>query len=385
MPGSWFGASELELDDIYLGLHGGDPLLMKKPAFDAMCIRLRAATPERTRLYFGVQTNGMLIDAEWIDLFEKQKVGIGISLDGPAAVNDRAWIDKKGRGSHARVLQGLRIAQEAARAGRIPQPGCVCVIDPDQDPAEIYDHLIGELGFLLPREGHDTRMQIDAGKWRGFMRRLVPHWTDPATSTVPMRILSEPLKGMISDGGAAWRDIWIANRHNVITVTSDGELGPDDNLKGQDPRFQETGMSVFGTTLGDFVESPLWQGIVTGIDQLPQRGCDWRRVCGGGDVFNRYSRAHGFSRESVFCDALDEMHLELARYAVGHGILAEEIAERLSRPRSCRASNLAETRHDARDGTNEREIALNQADAFVAGHGAGAEIALLSRPAEALT
>ncbi|MDO5368911.1 radical SAM protein [Paracoccus sp. (in: a-proteobacteria)] len=382
------GARELELDDIYLGLHGGEPLLMKKPAFDAMCSRLKAAMPERTRLYLGVQTNGMLIDAEWIDLFEKHEVGIGISLDGPAAVNDRARIDKKGRGSHARVLQGLRIAQEAARAGRIAQPGCLCVIDPDQDPAEVYDHLIGELGFasvsfLLPREGHDTGMRIDAGKWRGFMRRLVAHWTDPATPTVPMRILSEPLKGMISDEGAAWRDMRIANRHNVITVTSDGELGPDDNLKGQDPRFQETGMSVFDTTLGEFIESPLWQGIVTGIDQLPQRcrGCDWRRVCGGGDVFNRYSRAHGFSRESVFCDALDEMHLELARYAAGHGILADEIAERLSRPPSFRASNLAEARHDARDVSNERRMGLNRTDAPVAGHVAEEESALLLRPA----
>jgi uncharacterized protein len=336
------GARQLELDDIFLGLHGGEPLLMKKPAFDAMCTRLRRDLPERTLLHFGMQTNGMLIDDGWIDLFEKHGVSIGISLDGPARINDRARLDKKGNGSHARVLKGLRVAQKAAEAGRIPRPGCLCVIDVEEDPAEIYDHLIGDLGFasldfLLPREGHDTAMAIEPAKWRAYMRRLVAHWTDPATPTVPLRILSEPLKGMISDEGAEWRDMRIANRHNIITVTSDGELGPDDNLKGQDPAFQATGMSVFDTSLCDFVASPLWQGIVSGMEALPERcrGCDWRRICGGGEVFNRYGRDKGFVRESVFCDALDEMHLALARYAAGHGIPVGEIGARLATGRSC--------------------------------------------------
>lgn len=343
------GAAELELDDVHLGLHGGEPLLMKKHAFDAMCSKLRAAMPPRTRLYLGVQTNGILIDEGWIDLFEKHDVGVGISLDGPAAINDRARVDHKGRGSHAAVVRGLRVAQKAAEAGRIGRPGCLCVIDPSQDPAAIYDHLIGELGFasldfLLPREGHDTAMAIDAEQWRAYMRRLVAHWTDPATPTVPLRILSEPLKGLISDEGAEWRDLRIASRHNIVTVTSDGELGPDDNLKGQDPRFQATGMSIFDTSLRAFIASALWQEIIEGADTLPERcrGCDWRRVCGAGEMFNRYGRDTGFERESIFCDALDEMHLELARYAVGHGIPAEEVATRLAQDRTHRSRNLVD-------------------------------------------
>jgi len=331
------GARELELDDIFLGLHGGEPLLMKKPAFDAMCSRLRQGLPDHTRLYLGVQTNGMLIDDDWIDLFQKHGVSVGISLDGPAAINDKARIDKKGNGSHARVIKGLRIAQQAAREGRIAAPGCLCVIDPDQEPETIFDHLIGELGFasldfLLPREGHDTTMPIDAAKWRSFMRRLVAHWTDPATPDVHMRILSEPLTGMIADEGVAWRDMRLGNRHNIITVTSDGELGPDDNLKGPDLRFQETGMTVANTSLRDFVSSPLWKEIVRGADTIPARcaNCDWQRICGGGEIFNRYGRASGFNRESVFCDALDEAYLALAQYAVDHGIPTSEIATRLS-------------------------------------------------------
>ena len=57
------------------------------------------------------------------------------------------------------------------------------------------------------------------------------------------------------------------------------------------------------------------------------------RLCRG-DVFNRYGRKTGFARESVFCDALEEMHLTLAQYAAANGIPAEEMARRLSGERT---------------------------------------------------
>lgn len=105
-------------------------------------------------------------------------------------------------------------------------------------------------------------------------------------------------------------------------MTSRGDHEPDDNLKGQCPRFEDTGTSVFNTSLRGFIASPLWQEIVVGADSIPARcrGCDWRRDCAGGGCFNLYGKATGFSRESLFCDALDEMHLDLAQYARRHGI-----------------------------------------------------------------
>jgi hypothetical protein len=41
----------------------------------------------------GMTTNGVLIDAEWVDLFKRHGVQITLSIDGPKNVRDKAaWI-----------------------------------------------------------------------------------------------------------------------------------------------------------------------------------------------------------------------------------------------------------------------------------------------------
>ncbi|MGG2362318.1 hypothetical protein ACE4Z5_25580, partial [Salmonella enterica] len=38
-----------------------------------------------------IQTNGVLIEDRHVELFRRYKVDIGISLDGPGALNDARW------------------------------------------------------------------------------------------------------------------------------------------------------------------------------------------------------------------------------------------------------------------------------------------------------
>lgn len=343
----WIGEAceDMGLDAVHIGLHGGEPLLMKKHAFDAMCTKLRASVPPGVRLTLGMQTNGVLIDPEWIEIFVRHDIFVGFSIDGPKAINDAARVDHKGRGSYDKVIAGLRLVQAAAREGRMPRPGALCVTDPSLDPAMIYDHLVGELdmagiNFLFPREGHDETV-IDGPEWRRYMRDLITHWVRPETRTMRMRILSEPLQALISDDGAERQDVANAQDHAIVTISSDGDLGPDDNIKPLDPRFQDWGMTIFETSYQDFLASPEWQELVDANERVPEkcRSCDWQRSCGSGQLFNRYGRGRGFDNESVFCEAIDEIHLRLTEYAVSHGIPLEGIARRLAEPR----------RHEPRD------------------------------------
>jgi uncharacterized protein len=333
---------ELDIDDINIGFHGGEPLLMKKQAFDEMCLKLTNCGTDKTKVSLGIQTNAVLIDEDWISLFEKHGVDVGISIDGPKYFHDLARVDHKGHGSYNRVVNGLRLLQKAAGEGRIAAPGALMVINTDLDPAEAYDHIVTDLGipslnFLFPREGNDTKMVIDPSVWRPYMRKLIDHWTKEDTDKVGIRHLSEPLKALLSEKGAEWNDEGNANLHNVITITSDGELGPDDNLKPLDPKFQYTGQTIFNISFAEFLASDLWQDIIAGNALLPQKCqiCQWQRICGGGIPFNRYSKVDGFARESVFCEALDETYLRLTEYCVAHGVTLDEISERLSKPVTC--------------------------------------------------
>ena len=75
-------ARDQGLQAITLIFHGGEPLLMSRPRFAEIS-----------------QANGVLVDADWIDLFERYRVSVGVSLDGARAANDQHRLDQKGRSS----------------------------------------------------------------------------------------------------------------------------------------------------------------------------------------------------------------------------------------------------------------------------------------------
>jgi uncharacterized protein len=62
-------------------LHGGEPLLLGRAKVEKL---LKVVFAERQQT--GLQTNGLLIDSEWIDMFLKYNTSIGISLDGDTAL-----------------------------------------------------------------------------------------------------------------------------------------------------------------------------------------------------------------------------------------------------------------------------------------------------------
>jgi uncharacterized protein len=68
-------------------LFGGEPLLMPLPDLEKLWDWGLKRFAENS-----IQTNGVLITDEHIRLFEKYQVRVGISLDGPAELNDARWV-----------------------------------------------------------------------------------------------------------------------------------------------------------------------------------------------------------------------------------------------------------------------------------------------------
>lgn len=281
----------------------------------------------------------MLVDDGWIDLFARHDVGVGVSLDGTKAVHDRNRPDHKGRGSYDATVRGLRRLQAAAAQGRIGGVGALCFADLDGDGVATFRHLIEDLGlrsidFLLPHEGWDGAYGARGPEWRAYFDRLLDYWLDECPHQPRVRLFSGSLMAMVSDEGAAVADGARARRHNVISITSDGGLGPDDNLRPGAPEFSDTGMTIFDTSLRGFLASPFFQAIVAAAGSVPAacERCAWLRPCRSGELFNRFSRSEGFARESAFCAALETIHERLARYVLANGVEAEALATRLGAP-----------------------------------------------------
>ena len=68
----------------------------------------------RTQRAIGVerlQTNGVLLDKDWCQLFHTYNFLIGVSLDGPEDVNDLYRVNKGAQGTWRKVMQGIEVMQ----------------------------------------------------------------------------------------------------------------------------------------------------------------------------------------------------------------------------------------------------------------------------------
>ena len=106
---------------------GGEPLLVPD-VVEAIVERARRLGVTR----ISVQTNGVAVDECCIALIQRYRLGIGVSLDGPPAVNERV------RGRSADVLRGLARLEAAG----IPF-GVTAVVSRDNVDA------LPDLGLLL--------------------------------------------------------------------------------------------------------------------------------------------------------------------------------------------------------------------------------------------
>src|SRR5579859_4100460 len=63
--------------------HAGEPLVLGPEYYEAAFTCISEKCPKNLTVQQSFQTNGMLIDDAWCDLFERWDVSLGVSIDGP--------------------------------------------------------------------------------------------------------------------------------------------------------------------------------------------------------------------------------------------------------------------------------------------------------------
>ncbi|HYK49947.1 MAG TPA: radical SAM protein, partial [Terriglobales bacterium] len=330
-------ATDFRLSRTRIVLHGGEPLMMKPATLEKLCATLRGAETEDYKLDITLQTNGVLITEEWISVFERNRIGVGVSLDGDRSVNDRHRFDKKGRSSYDGVVRGLRMLQAAADIGRISPPGLLAVVQPDADGAATYRHFAHELGvefidFLLPDYTHNDLPADAVDGVRDFTTGALRAWLADGKRGVRVRSFSEILSALLGDDAADRAALYKNDYRHMISVSSNGDIGPEDTLKILDDDFTSSGLNVARSTLREVLSHPIWREQTKAAVTQPDgcRGCTWWKICKAGRPVNRYAKENGFANSSVFCRALKDMHAEACAFLVGAGVSPEVLERRLS-------------------------------------------------------
>ncbi|GAA3385960.1 FxsB family cyclophane-forming radical SAM/SPASM peptide maturase [Cryptosporangium minutisporangium] len=299
-----------DLRAVHVVLHGGEPLLAGRAAIRRFA-RLARAAVGSARLEIGVQTNGILLSPEFLDLFAEYGIRVGVSLDGGQDGQDRHRRYASGRGSYDRVAEGLR--RLTSDAYRPLFSGLLCTIDVANDPLATYRELASweppKVDFLLPHGNWATpppgrTPDPAATPYADWLIPIFEQWYGGGDPTTPVRLFTAIIRLLL--GRTAVTEHVGLSAIRLLVIETDGTLQQVDTLKSTYSGAPETGLNVIDNTFDEALVHPSIVARQIGVEALGAtcRSCSLRDVCGGGDYTHRYREHSGFRHRSVYCPDL---------------------------------------------------------------------------------
>ena len=329
------GSIDLNLSHITFIFIGGEPLMQKKKEFVLMCSQIKSELGTLVKVCFSLQTNGMLIDEKWISIFNKFNVGVGISLDGNKAQNDKYRVDHRNKGTYDRVVDKIKLMQQHY-SGKV---SLLSVVNPENSAREIYKHFsevlqVKKFDFLLPDYNYENKpSSFSALDYGQFLCDLFDAWMNDIESGVSIRLVGSLFSAIFfgqgtlcGQGPARPQDL------PLISMSSNGELAPMDELRNTDPNLVlDSSMTVFTTSLKNVIERPIFKLIDHAQQNYPYecQQCCWRSICNAGALPNRYSHAKKFDNPSLYCEGLKVYYAHVASFLLNNGYGEQPLIEKL--------------------------------------------------------
>ena len=295
------------IDPIVVGIHGGEPLLVGRAYLDEWAGRLRETLKGAADVRLRLQTNGILLDERWVELFHRHGLRIGISIDGPQRYNDRFRVDHAGRGAFDRAVAGLRRLTEHDLGPEV-FGAVLSVANPEVPAKEMWEFWrnlgITRYDFNLPHCTHDHPPWFDQPSLTTWMIELFDLWWTLDDPVYEVRFFRNVVNLIL---GAPFSTDYIGGKPGGIAVVeTDGAIQGTDALKACEEGMVDLGLFVETNSFDEALQNPIVQLANHSSAQLSQtcQGCEVREVCGGGYLPHRYRRANGFDNPSVYCESL---------------------------------------------------------------------------------
>ncbi|MFI6388863.1 FxsB family cyclophane-forming radical SAM/SPASM peptide maturase [Nonomuraea sp. NPDC050547] len=319
------------LSGVEVILHGGEPLLAGVEHTRYAVTALRAALGE-TELVLRVQTNGVLIDEAFLELFAEHEVYVGVSLDGDAEGHDLHRRRASGRGTYDEVRTGLeRLADPAYRH---LFSGLLCTLELANDPVKTYEALIEfqppMVDFLLPHgnwESPPPGWSDTATPYGDYLSAVFDRWYAAPERETQIRLFTEIIRLLC--GRTSRSEAIGLSPVAVVVVETSGAVEQVDTLKSAYDGAAGTLLHVLKDSFDAVLTLPAIAARQIGMRAMSGAclSCDLVRVCGGGLYPHRYRPGSGFRNPSVYCQDLYRLISHIRR------VMVEDVSL-LSQPRA---------------------------------------------------
>lgn len=294
--------------------HGGEPLLAPKSFYVDFMNKVEKIQQElpNVSFYFDLQTNGVLLDKEWITLFKRLNISPSISVDGTKKAHDMYRVDHKGNGSYDDVFKSAKLLRREMDFADI-----ACVINIEESPQEIYNSFkkmnASYVNFLIPDYTHDN-FPFDKNKtaMADWLIELFEIWIkDENRFKIPIFL------GLLNSLMRLQENT--KNESTVLVIETNGEIEAIDSLKACGHGFTKTGLNIKNNDFDDIQNTSLGNLYFNDFTKKLSNQCmecPLKEVCKGGRLVHRFSKENGFNNSSVYCNDLIKLIAHVQKFFI---------------------------------------------------------------------
>lgn len=277
--------------EVTFAWQGGEPTLMGLDFYKRAIHYQNIYSRPGMRIFNTIQTNGTTLDDEWSKFFKENKFLVGLSLDGPRELHNTYRMDKIGKGSFDRVMEGLILLKKYEVKFNI----LTCVnAENVLHPIDVYRFLRDEIGTqfiqfipIVKRDNKDgfqsgnkiTNCSVDGKQYGEFLIKVFDEWIQKDVGKIFVQIFDVALG--VWYGQPASLCIFSKVCGKALAMEHNGDLYSCDHFV--EPKY----------LLGNILKSNLEQLISSNhqlefgqnkLKKLPKycRECDVRFICNGG-------------------------------------------------------------------------------------------------------
>jgi uncharacterized protein len=332
--------------------HAGEPLVVPPSYYQAAFEAIEKLRPEFVELRHSIQTNGMLLNAEWCELIHKWHVNIGVSVDGPRELHDANRVTRAGKGTFDKTIAGIRLL----RREHIPFHVISVLGEKSMRmPQEMLDFYISEgiddVCFNVEEsEGQHVSSLLTgsdpAASFRNFLDRF---WTLSRESgrIQFIREMDGIIQRVFRPEGTTVDNAQV-EPFGMVNIDCHGNVSSfsPELLGYKNAQYNNFVVgNVLTDSMADMLRSPAMQAMARDISagvRACEKECEYFSVCGGGAPVNKLTENGSFaSTRTMFCtlvqivptdlilNALDRLEFQFEakrdRPAAGGGSYADPV------------------------------------------------------------
>ncbi|MFY7671275.1 radical SAM protein [Tenacibaculum sp. MEBiC06402] len=294
--------------------HGGEPLLTSKEFYINFVNKVQEIQKElpNVAFTFDLQTNGVLLNKEWISLFKELNISPSISVDGTKKAHDMFRVDHKGNGSYDKVFESAKLLRKEMDFADI-----ACVINIKESPQEIYNSFkkmdASYVNFLIPDYTHDNfPFDKDKTAMADWLIELFDIWISDANRfKIPIFL------GLLNSLMRLQENV--KNESTVLVIETNGEIEAIDSLKACGHGFTKTGLNIKNHNFDDIQNTSLGKLYFNDFNtKLSSQclQCPLKEICKGGRLVHRFNKENGFNNPSVYCNDLINLIAHVQKFFI---------------------------------------------------------------------